>query len=39
MEWARALWLRAFHGDTIGRLTARRRQLAGEVADALGDAE
>jgi 1-acyl-sn-glycerol-3-phosphate acyltransferase len=36
-EWARALWLRAFHRDSIGRLTARRRQLAGEVAKALGD--
>ena len=35
LEWTRALWLRTFRGDSIGRLTARRRQLAGEVADAL----
>jgi len=34
-EWARAVWLRARHGATIDRLTARRRQLAGEVADTL----
>ncbi len=37
LEWTRALWLRTFRGDSIGRLTARRRQLAGEVAEALRD--